>query len=98
MSENTSIDSNKLQQMIFIYNALEQGWVVKKKKDNIYEFNKERKHEEKDLSNFIEKRSSNKDNNNNNDEEASKFKWLEDYLRHFLELNSKMDIILANKN
>ena len=80
--------------MIFIYNALEQGWIVKKKSDGVYEFTKERKHEERDLRNYMRQ---NSNGNENNQDEDSKFKWLEDYLRHFLELNSKMDIILANK-
>ena len=29
-----------LRQMIFIYNAVQSGWVVKKKADNLFEFRK----------------------------------------------------------
>ena len=32
-----------IQKMIFIYNALNEGWVVKKIKDNQYEFLKKKK-------------------------------------------------------
>ena len=31
-----------LQQMIFIYNALQSGWIVKKKKNNTFEFIKKK--------------------------------------------------------
>ena len=33
------LDSLKLQKMVFLYNALENGWTVKKK-DNLYIFTK----------------------------------------------------------
>lgn len=35
-----NLDKNKLQQMIFIYNALENGWQIKKTKQNLYSFKK----------------------------------------------------------
>ena len=43
---NTSfsiVDTIKMQKMVFIYNALEEGWNIEKKKD-LYIFNK--KHRE----------------------------------------------------
>jgi hypothetical protein len=45
-SNNPSFDSNrkKIQKMMFIYNALENGWMVRKKSD-AYIFSK--KHENK---------------------------------------------------
>ena len=33
------LDSLKLQKMVFLYNALENGWTIKKK-DNLYIFTK----------------------------------------------------------
>ena len=45
LPEKLSIDNTKLQKMIFIYNAIEQGWEIKMNKDNIYTFSK--KHENK---------------------------------------------------
>ena len=36
------VDAIKMQKMVFIYNALEEGWNIEKKKD-LYIFNK--KHE-----------------------------------------------------
>ncbi|RZD39453.1 MAG: hypothetical protein CXT73_07590 [Methanobacteriota archaeon] len=42
--DTVEIDSIKLHKMVFIYNALENGWTINKKKD-IYIFNK--KHEGK---------------------------------------------------
>ena len=38
-TSNMKIDCIMLQKMIFLYNALESGWVVKKKK-NVYIFTK----------------------------------------------------------
>jgi hypothetical protein len=38
------VDAIKMQKMVFIYNALEEGWNIEKKKD-LYIFNK--KHENK---------------------------------------------------
>jgi|MDTF01.1.fsa_nt_gb hypothetical protein len=37
--DNDSLDSVKLQKMAFLYNSLENGWTVKKKKD-LYIFTK----------------------------------------------------------
>lgn len=45
LPEKLSIDNTKLQKMIFIYNAIEQGWEIKMNKDNVYTFSK--KHENK---------------------------------------------------
>jgi hypothetical protein len=42
--DTVEIDSIKLHKMVFIYNALENGWTLNKKK-NLYIFNK--KHEGK---------------------------------------------------
>jgi len=56
---NIEMDKFCFQKMVFIYNALQDGWVVKKK-DNLYIFTK--KHENKKefyldtfLNNFISK-------------------------------------------
>jgi hypothetical protein len=56
---NIELDKFCFQKMVFIYNALQDGWVVKKK-DNVYIFTK--KHENKKevyldtfLNNFISK-------------------------------------------
>tara|TARA_A100001035_G_scaffold280053_2_gene283735 strand:+ start:4476 stop:4691 length:216 start_codon:yes stop_codon:yes gene_type:complete len=43
--EKPTIDNVKLQKMIFIYNAIQDGWEVKMNKNNIYTFSK--KHENK---------------------------------------------------
>lgn len=88
------LDSNRLQQMVFIYNALEQGWQVKRKKNSVYEFTKERKHEERDLKQIT---TLNGDDNEKGNEKSNS-KWLEEYLKHFIEINSKMDILFANNN
>ena len=45
LPEKLSIDNTKLQKMIFIYNAIEDGWEIKMNKDHIYTFSK--KHENK---------------------------------------------------
>ena len=79
MSESPTIlpqlNLEHLQRMIFIYNAVTNGWTVKQKRNNVFEFTKERKVEERDL---------------------SRFSVLEEYLKHFLELNSKMDLFVNN--
>ena len=38
--ENLPIDCLKLQKMAFLYNALEEGWTIKKKKQEQYVFSK----------------------------------------------------------
>jgi hypothetical protein len=38
-SDDSTLDSVKLQKMVFLYNALENGWTIKKKKD-LYIFTK----------------------------------------------------------
>lgn len=43
-----------LQKMIFIYNALEKGWSIKKIKDDKFEFKKPKGSEILELNNFIE--------------------------------------------
>ena len=65
------IDNTKLQKMIFIYNAIEDGWEIKMNKENIYTFSK--KHENKKeifndkyLTDFIKKNLKINDYNNNN--------------------------------
>jgi hypothetical protein len=32
--DNIKIDSVRFQKMLFVYNALEEGWTIKKKKDS----------------------------------------------------------------
>ena len=51
-----------LQQMVFIYNAVQSGWVVKKKDNNTFEFRKTKSNlikeidlDDNQLINFIEK-------------------------------------------
>jgi len=39
INDNGVLDSVKLQKMVFLYNALENGWTLKKKKD-LYIFTK----------------------------------------------------------
>lgn len=41
----SSIDKKLLQKMIFIYNALENGWKVRKKRNNVYVFKKKQNRE-----------------------------------------------------
>ena len=48
--DTVEIDSIKLHKMVFIYNALENGWTINKKED-FYIFNK--KHEGKKKSYWI---------------------------------------------
>ena len=38
-----------IRQMIFIYNAVQSGWVVKKKADNLFEFRKTKSNMIKEL-------------------------------------------------
>jgi hypothetical protein len=33
--ENIKIDPIRFQKMLFVYNALEEGWTIKKKKDSL---------------------------------------------------------------
>lgn len=51
-----------LQQMVFIYNAVQSGWVVKKKDNNTFEFRKTKSNlikeidlDDNQLINFVEK-------------------------------------------
>ena len=51
-----------LQKMVFIYNAVQSGWVVKKKDDNTFEFRKTKSNlikeidlDDNQLINFVEK-------------------------------------------
>ena len=45
LTEKIIIDKTKLQRMLFINNAIEDGWEIKMNKDNVYTFSK--KHENK---------------------------------------------------
>lgn len=45
LPEKLVIDNTKLQKMLFINNAIEDGWEIKMNKDNVYTFSK--KHENK---------------------------------------------------
>ena len=47
MSNNSNIDRNKLNKMIFIMNALENGWKIKKVKDTLDRYVFYKKHENK---------------------------------------------------
>ena len=40
--DETSIDYNDIQKMIFIYNALHDGWCVKKLETDKFEFTKDK--------------------------------------------------------
>lgn len=56
VSENIS-NSNEivsLQKMIFIYNAITSGWIVKMTDTNTFEFTKDRKNQEVNLDNYIQ--------------------------------------------
>lgn len=48
----SNIDVKKLQEMIFIYNALENGWRVKKGKSGLYSFKKPHNDNEEYFSDF----------------------------------------------
>lgn len=39
--EEINVDYQKIQKMAFIYDALENGWIIKKLKDDTYEFTKD---------------------------------------------------------
>ena len=47
LPEKLDIDKSKLRKMIFIHNAIEDGWEIKMNKYNIYTFSK--KHENRKL-------------------------------------------------
>ena len=53
---NENLDYNDIQKMIFISNALNDGWTIKKLTNNKYELIKNKEHfikKEIDLENFI---------------------------------------------
>jgi hypothetical protein len=71
LPEKLVIDNTKLQKMLFINNAIEDGWEIKMNKDNVYTFSK--KHENKKeifndkyLMEFIKKNITINDYNNTN--------------------------------
>ena len=71
LPEKLVIDKTKLQKMLFINNAIEDGWEIKINKDNVYTFSK--KHENKKkifndkyLMEFIKKNITMVDYNNSN--------------------------------
>jgi hypothetical protein len=71
LTEKIIIDKTKLQRMLFINNAIEDGWEIKMNKDNIYTFSK--KHEnrkeifhDKYLMEFIKKNITIEHYNNSN--------------------------------
>ncbi len=43
--DSSSIDPILVQKMVFVYNALNDGWIVQKKGENKYEFSKNIEHE-----------------------------------------------------
>lgn len=47
------IDLTELNKMIFIYNTLNNGWIVKKINENTYEFFKNNIKEKIDINDFI---------------------------------------------
>tara|TARA_B100000902_G_scaffold290705_1_gene277009 strand:- start:323 stop:559 length:237 start_codon:yes stop_codon:yes gene_type:complete len=71
LPEKLDIDKSKLRKMIFIHNAIEDGWEIKMNKYNIYTFSK--KHEnrkeifnDKYLTEFIKKHINISNDTNNN--------------------------------
>jgi hypothetical protein len=44
-----NIEYNDIQKMIFIYNALQDGWTVKKMETDKYEFIKDKEHIKKEV-------------------------------------------------
>ena len=58
-NEEINVDYKKIQKMAFIYDALENGWTIKKITDDKYEFIKEGKRIE--LKNFLKKHLSTKE-------------------------------------
>lgn len=43
------MEKQNIEKMKVIYNAVQSGWVVKKKKENLFEFKKNKKNYIKDL-------------------------------------------------
>lgn len=52
--ERINVNYKKIQKMAFIYDALENGWKIKKLKDDTYEFTKE-DGSKMNLSKFLQK-------------------------------------------
>jgi hypothetical protein len=48
-SSEKNIDYNDIQKMIFIFNALNDGWTVKKIETNKFEFIKDKEHIKKEI-------------------------------------------------
>ena len=48
-NEETTIDYNDIQKMVFIYNALNDGWSVKKVDLGKYELTKDKEHMKKEI-------------------------------------------------
>ena len=48
-NEETTIDYNDIQKMVFIYNALNDGWSVKKIDSGKYELTKDNEHIKKEI-------------------------------------------------
>ena len=49
---NNKLDINVLYKMLFIYNALSEGWTIRKINDNKFEFTNTNKKKELDLENI----------------------------------------------
>ena len=49
MDSNESVEHSDLQKMIFIFNAVNDGWTVKKISDDKYEFLKDNEHIKKEI-------------------------------------------------
>tara|TARA_B110000977_G_C10598851_1_gene307372 strand:- start:77 stop:340 length:264 start_codon:yes stop_codon:yes gene_type:complete len=54
---NLGLDINSMYKMLFIYNAINEGWTVKKLNNNKYEFKNNNKEIKKEfiLENFLDK-------------------------------------------
>lgn len=80
--EHVSLDKDTILKMVFIYNAVINGWTVKKGKNiGEFELKKNRIIEENEKKEFSK--------NTGNDS-------LSDYLVHFIRINSKMEVLLSN--
>jgi hypothetical protein len=54
-SSTTSADIVQIQKMVFIFNAILDGWTVKMIEENIFEFKKDRDNREVDLNDYLRK-------------------------------------------
>ncbi len=52
-NNSNSMDNSDLLKMVFVYNAIQNGWTVKKLKDGSFEFTKENQQERKFAEEFM---------------------------------------------